>query len=275
MTVTEALVGGAIALALGVVMVRMLSAGLGTHGKAVQSRDAEAGVRNLLGQLVAELRSAAVPPLSDPATSTPVFWPGVWGAEQELANLGPFYPREERLLDDGVEGDTATNRLLYVRVSESVGESAASPLDGFVLVELLVPEERPSVLERRIHSLNSTLLQRRTVTTASGSSQPGWVLDPAQLQSYSSPGEPDILYDAGPGSRVALRVSHRTFKPVSDPGRTRYPDLFDPGAFKLEVAVALQPKSEAAALEPWPDKTQWSTLREETTEIRIPAVRQN
>ena len=276
LTLPEALIGSAIALALGIVMVKMLSSGLSAQKKGTESRDAQVGLRNVMGTLSAELRSAAVPPLTDPRVITPVFWPGAWGATQEPAVSDPFYLREEIELDEeGSKRDLASNRLVYVRLSETDPGPAAGPLARFALVELLVPSERPSVIERRLHSLEMVggLLSTQMVTGADGVSREAWVLDPALLASQPTPEQPVILYDAGPNARVAFRVGHRTFEPASDPGRSRYPQIFDPGVFKVDVAIGISRVS--ADTGAWPQLSEWSTLREETTEIRIPAVRQN
>lgn len=276
-TLTEALLGGALALFLGVVMVRLISSGLSTHSKGSQTRDAQAGVRNVVGLLVAELRSAAVPPLAEPLVVTPVFWPGVWGAAQEISPSDPFYLRETSALEGDLEQDLASNRLVFVRASENVSETASSPLEQFALVELLVPKDRPNVIERRVHSLASlnAALEKGQVEGADGTQRSAWLLNLSTLDAVEASPNPDILYDAGTDARVAFRVSHRSFEPVSDPGRTRYPQLFDPGVFKVEVAVGIEANEGEAVPSSWPEPADWSTLREETTELRIPAVRQN
>ena len=276
-TLTEALLAGTLALVLGVLMVRLISSGLSAHSKGSQTRDAQAGVRNVVSLLVSELRSAAVPPLAEPLVVTPVFWPGVWGAAQEISPTDLFYVRETTALEGDLEQDLASNRLVYVRASDSLAETASNPLEQFALVELFVPKDRPNVIERRIHSLTSlhAALEKRPVEGADGAQRSAWLLNLSALDAVEPPSEPDIMYDAGSDARVAFRVSHRSFEPVSDPGRTRYPQLFDPGVFKLEVAVAVGAADDEAATTSWPEPQAWSTLREETTELRIPGVRQN
>ena len=277
LTLVEALVAIGLALLLGVVMVRMISSGLSSHRKATESRDAQAGSRNVMGQLVAELRSAAVPPLSGPLVVTPVFWPGVWGADQEPATTDPFYPREEQTLaGEDLELDVATNRVVYVRMAESDPQPDDGPLDRFALVELLVPKEFPHTIERRIHpvSIQGGALTRTQVQGADGVVRDGWTLDPGYLDAQQ-PTNPDIIFDAGKDARVTFRVGHRTFEPASDPGRTRYPQIFSPGVFRVDVAVAIGSNGPEAFTTAWPDVGRWSTLREETTELKIPSVRQN
>lgn len=259
-------------------MVKVISSGLSAHKKGTQSRDAESGVRNVLSMLVAELRSASVPPLSEPLVVTPVFWPGVWGGEQEPGSGDPFYLRELKAVGDGdEERDLATNRVVYIRAMESDPEPDDGPLDRFALVELLVPKDSPGVIERRVHpvvALDGALVKEQ-VEGADGAEREGWILDHSFLQSQTAPENPDIIYDAGKNARVTFRVSHRTFQPASDPGRTRYPQLFDPGVFRVEVAVAVGADGVEAYTTAWPRKEDWSTLREETTELKIPSVRQN
>jgi hypothetical protein len=277
LTLTEGIIATTLALLLGLVMVKMISSGLGAHKKGTQSRDAESGVRSVMGILVAELRSASVPPLSEPLLVTPVFWPGVWGANQETGSLGDFYARDKEDAGNSLERDLATNRVVYVRSMESDPDPDDGPLDQFALVELLVPEDHPGVIERRVHPLLVTggALVRQQVEGADGTMRDGWLLDISYLESQTAPNIPDIIYDAGKNARVTFRVSHRTFQPASDPGRTRYPQLFDPGVFRVEVAVAIGSDGAEALTTAWPQRNDWSTLREETTELKIPSVRQN
>ncbi len=275
LTLVEGLVASTLALLLGIVMVKMISSGLSAHRKGTETRDAQAGTRNVMGQLVAELRSAAVPPLTEPLVVTPVFWPGVWGAAQEQASPDPFYPREEQEVGD-LELDLATNRVVYIRMAESEPGPDDGPLDRFALVELLVPKEFPNVIERRVHpvSVQGGALIRAEVEGADGVVRNGWILDLAFLDAQEV-GEPDIIFDAGKDARVTFRVGHRTFEPASDPGRTRYPQIFNPGVFRVDVAVAIGSNGTEAFTTAWPEVEQWSTLREETTELKIPSVRQN
>lgn len=275
LTLVEALVASTLALLLGIVMVKMISSGLSAHRKGTETRDAQAGTRNVIGQLVAELRSAAVPPLTEPLVVTPVFWPGVWGADQEQASSDPFYPRERQEVGDQ-ELDIATNRVVYIRMAESEPQPDDGPLDRFALVELLVPKEFPNVIERRVHPLTAQdgALIRGEVEGADSVVRNGWILDLAFLDAQEV-GEPDIIFDAGKDARVTFRVGHRTFEPASDPGRTRYPQIFNPGVFRVDVAVAIGSDGSEAFTTAWPEVEQWSTLREETTELKIPSVRQN
>lgn len=267
-----------LALFLGVLTVKLLSSGLGAHSKGAESRDAQAGVRSLISILVSELRSSSVPPLAEPLVISPVFWPGVWGADQESGAGSEFYPRIQ--LGDAEapeETDLSTNRVIYVRIKDGASDPGAGPLEPFLLVELFVPQDRPWLVERRLHRLDGldSLLKREQVKGADGQERDAWIFDAAALENTSSGDEEDILFDAGPEARVAFKVSHAAFRPASDPGRTRFPELFEPGVFRLSVAVAIKPKSESATQKPWPEAEDWSTMREESTEIRIPAVRQS
>lgn len=278
LTLVEAIIATTLALVLGLLMVKLLTSGLGAHSKGAESRDAQAGVRNLVAILVAELRSSTAPPVASPLVVTPVFWPGVWGAEQELSTFGDFYPREEQALpESSLEVDSATNRVLYVRTREDIIDTETGPLAPFALVELFVPESRPNVVERRLHSLTglNAFLKKNQVTGADGELRDAWLLDVGALAALPPSEQPEVVFDAGPDAKVSFRVSHRTFEPTGDPGRTRYPQQFDPGVFRVEVAVAVGAESSDAVDPPWPEKSQWSTLREEATELRIPAVRQN
>jgi len=278
LTLTEAIVAATLAVVLGLLMLKLLTSGLGAHRKGAESRDAQSGVRNVISLLVAELRSATPPPLASPLVVTPVFWPGVWGSEQELSSPSGFYLREERPVgEEDEELDVATNRLVYVRAREDEVDPEGGPLAPFALVELLVPEDRPHQIERRIHSLEglNVPLLKREVSGADETEREGWLLDMDTLLALPAPENPDILYDAGPDARVAFRVSHRTFAPIGDPGRTRYPQLFEPGVFRVEVAVAVNRLKDSSALQAWPEKADWSTVREDGTELRIPSVRQN
>lgn len=278
LTLAETIVAIVLALLLGILMLKLLISGLGAHSKGAESRDAQAGVRNLVSLLVAELRSSSVPPLAEPLVISPVFLPGVWGGDQEPAGVSEFYPRAQVGDASTPEGtDEVTNRVVYVRTKENLGASDQGPLDPFVLVELFVPQERPWLVERRFHKLDGldSLMKKERVQGADGQEREAWVLDLPALEALETEGPSDILFDAGPEARVAFRVSHAVFQPVSDPGRTRYPELFEPGVFRLAVAVAIRPKSESATQKPWPDVKDWSTMREESTEIRIPVVRQS
>ncbi len=222
LTLAETVVATVLALFLGVLMVKLLSSGLGAHSKGTESRDAQAGVRSLISILVSELRSSSVPPLAEPGVVSPVFWPGVWGALQESPGESEFYPRALLEGSDTVaETDISTNRVIYVRTHEGAVSSEAGPLAGFLLVELFVPQDRPWLVERRFHRLDGL------------------------------------------------------FEPVSDPGRTRFPELFEPGVFRISVAVAVKARAESEGQKAWPEAEDWSTMREESTEIRIPAVRQS
>jgi hypothetical protein len=276
LTLIEAIIAAALAVVLGFLMLQFIKSSLGAHRKGQLGRTAQAGTRNLVGLLVSELRSASVPPLTSPVTDTPVFWPGVWGPTQESASLGAFYPREE-LDEAGKKRDLATNRLFYVRAADNSDSTNMDPLAHYALVELLVPDTAPGRIERRVHPLTGLpqLLQAATVQGADNTNHQGWVLDGATVAALPAPTAPDVLFDGGPDSRVAFRVSHLQFEPPSDPGRTRYPEIYDPGVFRIEVAVAFDPELSSAVNQPWPAADQWEVLRNETTELRIPSVRSN
>ena len=272
LTLAETLVALFLTVVMGVLIWKFISSGLGAHRKGTLSRSAQAGCRETISLLVGELRSASIPPLASPTVTSPVFWPGPWGANQEGTTLGVFYPREESTPPES--RDTATNRLLYVRTAQNADPADLDPLAPYALVELLIPENNPGKIERRVHPLKgNSLLVTRSVQGADNTPHQAWVVDAAALEGLSPPTSPDIVYDAGPDSRVAFRISHLDFKPPSDPGRTRYPEIFDPGTFRIEVAVAYDPQLTSAVNVPWPAQEQWDTLRNETTELRIPSVR--
>ena len=276
LTLIEALVAMALTVVLGVLIWQFIASSLGAHRKGQLSRSAQAGCREMVSLMVGELRSASIPSLSTAVPSTPVFWPGVWGATQENGSLGAFYPRAESTVDGNLM-DQVTNRLFYVRAAENVDDTNLDPLARYALVELLVPESNPGTIERRLHSLQgaSSLLQLQTMQGADNAPHQGWLLDTTAVSNLAPPTTPDIIYDAGPDSRIAFRVSHLQFQPASDPGRTRFPEPFDPGVFRVEVAVAYDPQLSSAVNQPWPAPEQWSTLRSEVTELRIPSVRTN
>lgn len=272
LTLLEGLVAAGLAVVLGVVVWQLLASGLRAHSKGQWSRQAQAGTRELVSLLVSELRSSSVPPLTAPTSSTPVFWPGAWGPSHEPGSFGTFYPRQE--VDSE---DRSVNRLLYVRVAQNASAEETHPLARYALVELLVPEQQPNRLERRVYALSElpSPLKVVEVQGADGGRRRAWVVDVAQLLERRPPEQPDILYDAGPGGRVAFRVAHRQFAPASDPGRTRNPELFDPGVFALEAVVALQPRDPSARSKPWPEAADWDIWRTERTELKIPSVRWN
>jgi hypothetical protein len=272
----EGLVAGALAVVLGFLVLQFINSSLGAHRRGQLTRTAQAGTRTLVGLLVGELRSASVPPLSSPTTSSPVFFPGVWGGSQEPGSLSPFYAREE-VADGDKKRDQVTNRLFYVRAAENSDSTNLDPLAQYALVELLVPESNPGVIERRVHKLAGlpSLLTTGSVQGADNASHTGWMLDLTAIAALPEPSAPDILFDAGTDSRVAFRVSHLEYDPPSDPGRTRNPEIFDPGTFRIEVAVAFEPQLSSAVNQPWPSQDQWEVLRTETTELLIPAVRSN
>ena len=278
LTLAEAVVAGTLAVVLGLLMLKLLTSGLGAHAKGAESRDAQSGVRNLVSLMVSELRSSAPPPLAEPLVITPVFWPGVWGADQELSSGDDFYPRKQEATTDGKgESDWTGNRLVYVRTKEGAPNPNGGPLDPYVLVELFVPQDKPWLVERRITALSglTSALKKGQVKGADGNTHEAWLLDLSGLPVPAPGTEPDVLFDAGPEARVAFKVSHLTFEPISDPGRTRYPELFEPGVFRLDVAVAIRAKNDAGPKKAWPEAGDWSTMREESTEIRIPSVRQS
>lgn len=276
LTLIEGIVAAALAVVLGFLILQFISSSLGAHRKGQLSRTAQAGTRTLVGLLVSELRSASVPPISSPTTTSPVLFPGIWGGQQEPGNLGDFYPREE-VEEDGHRRDLVTNRVFYVRAADNSDSANLDPLAQYALVELLVPESNPGVVERRVHSLTSapSLLTVGDVEGADKAPRRGWMLDLTTIAGLTPPTTPDIVFDAGSDSRVAFRVSHREFDPPSDPGRTRNPEIFDPGTFRIEVAVAFDPQLSSAVNQPWPAQAQWNVLRTETTELLIPAVRSN
>lgn len=272
-TLAEGLVALALTVVMGVLIWQFIASSLGAHRKGQLSRSAQAGTREMIRLLVGELRSASIPPLTAPNPTTPVFWPGVWGPAQETANLGAFYPREE-ITAGGQVYDQATNRVFYVRTAENADENDLDPLARYALVQLLVPEGSPGVIERRVHSLKgNTLLTRASAQGADNATHDAWILDSSALAGLAAPEQPDVIYDAGPDSRVAFRVSHLRWEPPSDPGRTRNPEPFDPGVFRIEVAVAFDPQLSSAVNIPWPAQEQWDTVRSEVTELRIPSVR--
>lgn len=276
MTVLEILIACGLLVVLGVVMTNLIRSGLGAHTKGTEIRDAQSGARNVLSILVAELRSAVVPPLSDPSVSTPVFWPGAWGADSEFAYDGELQQRVTLTAEEGSEVDSATNRVLYVRSVDDETDPGDGPLAQFALVELIIPDEAPNTLERRVYPLatNDGILKRKSAKGADGTTSNRWMVDNAALHAGSM-SDREVLFDVGSTARLAFEVSHRSFEPVSDPGRTRFPELFDPGVFKIDVVVAVRPSESDAVLMPWPVKEQWTTHAQEKTELRIPGVRHN
>jgi hypothetical protein len=275
LTLAEGIVALGLTVVMGVLIWKFIASSLGAHRKGQLSRSAQAGTREMISLLTSELRSASVPPLTSPTASTPVFWPGVWGSAQEGGDLGTFYPREESAVDDTTM-DRVTNRLFYVRTADNPDETNMDPLASYALVELLVPETNPGMIERRVHSLAaSPLLVAQSVQGADNAPRQGWALDTDEVTNLTPPANPDMIYDAGPDSRVAFRISHLQFEPAADPGRTRNPEIFDPAVFRIEVAVAYDPQLSSAVNQPWPTAEQWDTLRSEVTELRIPSVRSN
>jgi hypothetical protein len=273
LTLAEALVAVALTVVMGVMIWQFIASSLGAHRKGQLGRSAQAGTREMIGLLTGELRSASVPPLTSPTAASPVFWPGVWGPDQEPGTLGDFYPRQE-VSSDGQSSDQVTNRLFYVRAASNPDENDLDPLSRYALVELLVPESNPGRLERRIHSMKGlALLTRQGVQGADNGTHQGWILDTAAVRNLTDPGSPDVIYDAGPDSRIAFRVSHLRWEPPSDPGRTRNPEPFDPGMFRVEAVVAFDPQLTSAVNRPWPIQEEWNTMRSEVTELRIPSVR--
>ncbi len=270
LTLIEGIVAGALAVILGLILLHFIRASLAAHRKGQLSRTAQAGTRELIAFLVSELRSSSVPPLT-PAVSSPVYWPGVWGPDFEGASLGPYYPRE--VTADDPQRDESHHRLLYVRTAEG-NSSAVDPLTGYALTELLVTETIPGAVERRVHRMSGNgFLKTTSVTGADSLTRSGWVLDSAAFLAAPAPTQPDLVFDAGPDSRVSFRVSHPRYEPPSDPGRTRNPELYDPGTFRLEVVVAYGPRRPKAFETTWPQDEDWDVRRTEITEIRIPSVR--
>ncbi len=267
----EGIVAGSLAVVLGFLMLQLMSSSLTAHRKGQLNRSAQAGTRSLLSLLVSELRSASVPPLPSPAVTTPVYWPGVWGEEFEGATLGgDFYPRET-LSEPDI--DRANNRLLYIRAAENNGTDL-DPLAAYAFTELIITEGRPAALERRLHRLSDGgLLKVENVRGADSATRRAWLLDAPALEALVATPQPDILFDAGTASRIAFRVSHSRYEPAGDPGRTRNPELYDPGNFRIEVAVAHGPRVETAMQEVWLKNEEWESCRTETTELRIPSVR--
>lgn len=269
LSLIEGLVAGALAVVMGFLLLNFIRTSLGAHRKGQLSRTAQAGARDMLALVVGELRSSAVPPLS-PAVSSSVFWPGVWGPESEGENLGPEYPRE---VSGDPEHDEASHRLVYVRTGQA-SESDTDLLAGYALTELLVPSSRKGALERRVHKLSGGgLLVTTEVTGADSRQRTGWMLDSGVFTALPAPAQPDLVFDAGPDSRVGFRVSHVRYAPLADPGRSRTPELYDPGIFRVEVVVALGPHGPTALDSEWPKDEDWDVCRSEATEIRIPAVR--
>lgn len=268
-TLAEALIAITLAVILGVLLVQLISSGVGAHRKGTQTRNAQSGTRNLVSLVTSELRSSVAAPMPQRPAISPVFWPGSWGAAQEGTPTEPFYLRDEVDLD-GVQWDRSHNRLLYIRSNEQAA-TGVDPLEAYALVELRVPVAAPNLLERRIYPLTGAQspLVLRDIKGADDATRQEWVLDLDRLSAQ----DPEVLFDSGTDSRIALRVSHRLFEPPGDPGRTRFPQLFDPSAFQIEAAVAVG--SGGQPLKPWPLKAEWETWRGETSEIRIPSVRSN
>lgn len=258
-------------------MLQLISSGLGAHRKGSETRAAQAGVRQTLNLLVSELRSAAPPPLTAPVPLSPVFWPDVWGGEQAPGQWShPHYSRVEQTDEHGVDWDRATNRLLYVRYHKGQEDVPSNdPLRDYRLVELFVPWERPNTLVRRVHRLDrdTSLFTRTTVKGADGGQRAAWQVPPDVVEGLVGDGADDVIFEAGPEAQLAFRVSHRVFEPFQDPGRTRFPQLFDPALFQVQVAVGIGSRS--SDLEPWPSAESWETYREDVTEVRLPAVRSN
>ena len=270
LSLIEGVVAGSLAVVIGFLLLQLVQSSLAAHRKGQLNRSSQAGARSLLSILVSELRSASVPPLPSPAVTTPIYWPGVWGGEFEGDSLGSFYPRET--VGDP-EFDQSSNRLLYVRAADN-DVSNLDPLAGYALAEMIVPEGRPAALERRLHVLTgSEVLRVGEVRGADGAVRRAWLLNAPILEALTAPVQPDIVFDAGADSRIAIRVSHPRYEPSGDPGRTRNPELFDPGSFRIEVAVAHGARVSTAVSEVWLRNEEWESCRTETTELRIPSVR--
>ncbi len=278
LTLAEVTVASLLAVVLGLLAVQLIASGLGAHRRGTEARSAQAGVRQLLSLLVSELRSASIPPLTSPVPLSPIFWPDTWGPDQANGSVGAHYPRSiVGSEDSGEEWDQSENKVVYVRGLAAPPEDSFSALSQSVLVVLSVPEERPGSLERRVFRLDQhpNLLVRRQVEGADGRTITAWQLEVSALDtlSQSEPGE--TIFDAGADTQVAFQVSHREFEPSSDPGRTRFPERFDPGLFRVQVGLALTARQREAALEPWPEKAAWQTHRVEETDVRLPSVRAN
>lgn len=278
LTLAEVTVASLLAIILGVLVVQLIASGLGAHRRGTEARTAQAGVRQVLSLLVSELRSAASPPLTSPVPLSPVFWPDSWGPEQASGSFGGHYPRLLVVAEtSGEDWDQATNKVVYVRGLASPPEDSFSALSQSVLVELSVSQERPSSLERRILRLDQhpNLLVSRSVEGADGRSIPAWQLEVSALTALTASLVAETIFDAGADAQLGFRVSHREFEPSSDPGRSRFPERFDPGLFRIQVGLGLSAHNREAPLQTWPEKTAWQTHREEETDVRIPSVRAN
>lgn len=271
-TLSEALVAAALTVVVGVLLAQLIRSGLGAHEKGTRARTAQAAARSVVSLLVSELRSSVTAPFSTTDAISPVFWPGVWGADQEGSPSEPFFLRELTTLENDVEVDRSHNRLLYIRTNDVEPPPGSPPLDAYALVELRINKEQPNLLERRVMPLSGadSPVQLKDVQGADGAVHQAWVVE---LDNIDEDLPAEVLHDSGKDSRLAFRVSHGEFEPPSDPGRTRFPELFEPGVFTVDVAVAIGSKGKP--LQAWPAKTDWETWRGESTDLRIPSVRSN
>lgn len=271
MTLIEVIVAGALALVLGLVAADFIKSSIEAHRRARMERTAQAGVRDVMGKIIAELRSSAMPPLA-PVASSSVFWPGAWGPTAE-GTMGTNYPRSV-VVDGTLDRDQAADRLVYTRTAADADPSDPDPLAGYNFVEILVSPTQPSLLERRLHTVRDNL-SLGSVTGADGSPHSAWLLNAPGLAALAVPAQPDILFDAGRDARVGFRISHLKFEPMDDPNHIRNPELFDPAVYRIEVAVSFGARENMAWAPGLAVKEHWQVYRVESTELRIPAVRTN
>ena len=164
-TLIELILAMALFIALMGGLAYAIMRGIRVHEFESVTREAQRSARNVLNQMVEELRCAV--PLSTMGSAryniaSGVWYPDCYGSKDSGSLLGGngFY-KCDRYEDSGVDSKgtvhIAFNRLIFTRAANSAAEGSVDAnhnIQGYVFVDWFVPKDAPNRIYRVVHKVN-------------------------------------------------------------------------------------------------------------------------
>lgn len=274
-TLIEAVLSGLLFTILAVIVWQAISFGIRAHRTGEAVRVSQATARQAVDILTSEIRSAVLLPIPDPPLSSSVLWPDPWGNQAGVAFApAELYLREEVPGNEGAfQIDRVRNRLILSRAGRQVQDQDFNPnlISDHVLVEYLVPEETPHQLVRNVYRLEAIAgITLTDVTDAQGEVSQQWVVDPSLFDGGGvlESSQP-VIELADTEDRIEFTVSHRTYEVPTDPGRTIYPEIFDPQVFTVTVEVGVGLEQPGGGPRPFEPEDNWLATSQQESQVRV------
>ncbi len=186
-TLIELILAMALFIALMGGLAFAIMRGIRVHDFESVTREAQRSTRNVLNQMVEELRCAV--PLSTMENAryniaSGVWYPDCYGSEDsgEMLGGGGFYKcglYEDTGVDASGSVHVAFNRLIFTRAANSPTEGnmdANHNIQGYVFVDWFVPKDAPNRIYRVVHRVNVNY-KPYSFRAIPGTSTSGWVLN--------------------------------------------------------------------------------------------------